>query len=173
MTPPPIYVHACNLYAAFEGAAHEVTDEKVAHDYGVPVGAKLFVGHWSTTFTNKTDYPDLPGESTQQKAYAFLQNTGCLEVLRPGGRDYPGVIILHRPPTLKDATDAPSDTRATRAGKLGVVETAVEGHTVRIGNLEEAVEVLSQRQDAIVRSVEVELMKLSARMDAALDTKTT
>lgn len=168
MTPPPIYVHACNLYEAFYGASQLVSDEKLSHDYGVPQGSVLFIGHWSTTFTNKTDYPDLPGESTQQKAFAFLQNTGCVEVLRPGSRDYPGVIVLHRPPTFEDAKVAPNDSRATRAGKLGVVETSVQAHSTRIDHLEEEVQVLGQRQDAIVRDVEVQLMKLSARMDAAL-----
>jgi hypothetical protein len=164
MTTPPIYTHASNLYQAFERAAVEV-DESMAHDMGVPVGDLVFIGHWSTTFVND---PYLPGESTQQKAYGWLQSIGCLEVLRRGGRDYPGVIHLVRPPTVEDAKTAPPDTRIARRGPLGVVENSVKAHTERIDNLEEAVDVLNQQHAAYIRDVELQLRKLSARMDEAL-----
>jgi len=167
MTPPPIYTHASNLYTAFENASVEV-DESMAHDMGVDVGAKIFIGHWSTTFVND---PYLPGESTQQKAYAWLQTIGCLEVLRRGGRDYPGVILLVRPPTVEDAKLAHPDSRVARRGPLGVVENVVKAHTERISSLEETVDVLKQQNNSIIRDVELELRKLSARMDEALARK--
>ncbi len=169
MTTPPIYTHASNLYKAFEDAETTVeVDEQMSHDMGVPVGTKVFIGHWSTTFVND---PFLPGESTQQKAYAWLQSIGCLEVLRRGGRDYPGVIQLVRPPTVEDAKNAPHDTRVARRGPLGVVENIVKAHTGRISDLEDTVATLDQRQNSIIRDVELELRKLSARMDEALARK--
>lgn len=165
MTPPPIFMHACNLYNAFLAASFEA-DEVRAQEYGVKPGENLYIGHWSTSFVGRDD---LPGESTQQKAYAWLQNTGCLEVLRRGGRDYPGVILLRHAPSIQDAAEGvPTDTRQLRNGKLGVVETAVQAHNGRINNLEDAVGTLSGQYNALIRDVEVELRKLSARMDEAI-----
>jgi hypothetical protein len=164
MAPPPIYMHACNLYQAFYEASIEA-DEKLALEFGIQPGDHLFVGHWSTTFVGRND---LPGESTQQKAYAWLQGIGCLEVLRRGGRDYPGVILLRREPVAEDATVAPTDTREIRNGKLGVVESAVNGLARRTGHLEDEVTTLSEQHNALVRDIELQLTKLSARMDEAL-----
>jgi hypothetical protein len=164
MTPPPIYAHALNLYNAFYEASLEA-DEQLATDFGVHVGDRLFIGHWSTTFIGRNG---LPGESTQQKAYAWLQNIGCLEVLRRGGRDYPGVILLRREPNKEDAKGAPNDTRQIRNGKLGVVEAAIQGHSGRIGDLEDNVSDLRGEINALTRSVELELRKLSARFEEAL-----
>lgn len=169
MTPPPIYTHACDLFAAFLGSPRTVrADEEIANDYGVRVGDRLYVGHWSTDFAN---WDGLPGESTQQKAYAWLQAVGCVEVLRRGGRDYPGVILLVREPTVEDAKNAPRDTRANRLGKLGTIEVAVNAHNERIKDVEDSIETISGQHAALVRDIELQLHKLSVRMDEALRNK--
>lgn len=164
-TPPPLFNHAVKLYAAFTEKADEAPAD-VAEMFGVAAGALIYVGHWSTDFVN---YPGLPGESTQQKAYAFLQSAGCLEVLRRGGRDYPGVIQLKRPPAAEDA-DGHLDTRHVYVGKVGALEKAVNGLVSRVASLSDQMDAVNGRYDALVRDVELRLNQLDARF-TRVDTK--
>jgi hypothetical protein len=158
-TPPPLFNHAVKLYAAFCEKADEAPAD-IADSFGVQPGSWLYIGHWSTDFVG---YPGLPGESTQQKAYAFLQNAGCLEVLRRGGRDYPGVILLKRAPVVEDA-DGHLDTRHVYVGKLGTLEVTTRGLVSRVAALTYELKVLNGRYDALVRDVELRLDQLDVRI---------
>lgn len=159
--PPPLFNHAVKLYAAFAEAASTVTDQDISV-LDVAPDSLVYVGHWSTQFAG---HPELPGESTQQKAYAFLQNAGCIEVLRRGGRDYPGVILLKRAPVADD-TDGRMDQLA-HVGKLGVVEKALGSLINRVADLMEAQSAADARYDALVRDTELRLNQLAARLEAA------
>lgn len=157
--PPPLFNHAVKLYAAFERASLPATEQDVSV-LDVPADALIYVGHWSTQFAGD---PALPGESTQQKAYAFLQNSDCLEVLRRGGRDYPGVILLRRPPVAEDA-DGYLDGRQLYVGRLGVAEKTVAGLAKMVDDLGTRLAATDGRYDALVRDTELRLNQLDARL---------
>lgn len=159
MPPPPIYGHSQNLYAAFLSRSVEA-DEAIAHDFGVPVGANLYIGHWSTEFTKD---PALPGETTLQKAHAWLQEKGCIDVLRSGGREYKGIILLDHAPGLDDLR-SDSDTSASRHGQIGMLRVATEGLTTRTGDLEKAVTTLDGQIRQLTLDVELRLRQLDGRV---------
>lgn len=167
MALPPIYEHALRLYRAFEDKAADANSEE-AELYSVAEGTQLYIGNWSLDFVGRED---LARESTLQKAYAWLQDVGCVEVLKRGQRDHPGVVELRRPPTPADVDDLPADSRYQRSGRLGVVEVTVQALVKRIGELESALAEVNGRYDAIVRDSELQLTKLSNRI-SELDTRT-
>jgi hypothetical protein len=162
MTLPPIFEHAQKLYTAFEAASAQVTDDEAAFEFGVPLGTHVYVGHWTRQFVGQ---PGMPGESTLQKAFGWLQAVGCLDLLRRGTRDYPGVVQLRRPPTPQDINDASPDGRDARSGKLGALQVATEGLLSRTNDLENSVIMLDEALNALTRDVELQLRKLAARID--------
>lgn len=167
MAAPPIFTHAVNLYRSFYEAPNAVSaTETDAANLSVQPGDRLFIGHWSTQFQND---PDLPGESTQQKAYAFLQDRDCVEVLRRGGRDYPSVILLKRPPDAEDIGAASSDSRAVRLGKVGTIEVGLRGVLQRLTAIEDRVTAAEGRHDALVRDAELTINQVREEIMARID----
>lgn len=162
MALPPIYEHALRLYQAFEGEAIEATPEE-AELYGVATGTPLFIGNWGSTFVGREN---LARESTLQKAYAWLQDVGCLEVLKRGGRDHKGVVQLHRAPVFEDVDDLPADSRYRRGGRLGVVELTVESLVKRVSELMEGLDIANGRIDALTRDTELRLHQQHAQIEA-------
>lgn len=163
MATPPLFLHACKLHAAFL-AASEPAIEADAQTFGVVEGAPIYVGHWSTEFSDRAKYPDLPGESTQQKAFAWLQEVDCIEVLRRGGRDYTGVMLIKEAPTEEDLDFLRADSRYQHSGRLGAVEVGQERLINRVKDLERAVENLQGQLDALVRDAELRLNQHHIRM---------
>lgn len=155
MSTNPVLVHATKMYHRFEKQMQEA-DTQFASVYGVPEGTPVYVGYWSRDFTDPSDPQNegLPQASTQQRAVTFLNNTGCLQLLRRGGRDYPSVYRLVHPPTPVDAANEADSLTSMRPNKLVSLDNSVVALVNRVGQLEIDVEQLERLYAGLSEQIE-------------------
>lgn len=144
-TARTILSHATKVYARFKVDAFKA-DAEFAEQFAVPKGSLVYVGYWSGDFDTRNKDPknkDLPGHSTQQKAVTFLANAGCIEQVRRGGRDYPSVIRLLKPPTLEDAIEGNlTNVQQVQPSKLNSLDKITAALINRVDILEQQLKYL-------------------------------